>query len=87
MKMLRRAQQKKKKEKKNEELKPNPPIHSIAAERRELELYNRAVGTGECQGGHGDPPPPIDYGQKKTKRKLFCFKRPFLIYGVPLQIF
>ena len=55
--MLRGAQQRKKKKKKNEELKPNPPIHSIAAERRELELYNRAVGTGECQGGHGDPPP------------------------------
>ena len=83
---VERSPAKKKKEKKNEELKPNPPIHSIAAERRELELYNRAVGTGECQGGHGDPP-PIDYGQKKTKRKLFCFKRPFLILGVPLQIF
>ena len=75
MKMLRGAQQRKKKKKKNEELKPNPPIHSIAAERRELELYNRAVGTGERQrgGGHGDPPPPPNYGHKQNESNLFLF--------------
>lgn len=70
MKMLRGAQQRKKKEKKNEELKPNPPIHSIAAERRELELYNRAVRTGECQG---EPPPRL--WAEKRKRNLFLYEK------------
>ena len=71
---VERSPAKKKKEKKNEELKPNPPIHSIAAERRELELYNRAVGTGECQGGHGDPPPPRLWAEK-NEAKTFLFQK------------
>ena len=80
---VERSPAKKKKGKKNEELKPNPPIHSIAAERRELELYSSTTPEpselGSAMGGTVYPP---SLWAEKTKQILLLLFQKTIVFNL-----